>query len=139
MQHARLDLVAAGAGAGVAAGFGAPMAGVLFAVETMLLAPSSRRARVPSPHATAASAKDDDDGGLQVRPPPQLWPERCLCPSNRRAPPDLAVLQTQPPGSCCTVVATGFVTDCSLWLCARSHARTRYVTVGVTLSAPPKC
>ena len=34
--RARLPLLAAGAGAGVAAGFGAPIAGVFFAVETVL-------------------------------------------------------------------------------------------------------
>lgn len=67
VQHEHLDLIAAGAGAGVAAGFGAPMSGVLFAVETMLLAPSRTRMLTPQPHVTAAGAEDDDDGGVQVR------------------------------------------------------------------------
>lgn len=63
-------MIAAGAGAGVAAGFGAPMSGVLFAVETMLLNPAASNARTQgAPHGTAAAAagSNDDDGGVQVR------------------------------------------------------------------------
>jgi H+/Cl- antiporter ClcA len=63
LQHLHMDLLAAGAGAGVAAGFGAPMSGVLFAVETMLLIPAARRTAAPP---EAPSTPDDDDGGLQM-------------------------------------------------------------------------
>lgn len=91
MQRSHIDMIAAGAGAGVAAGFGAPMSGVLFAVETMLLHPATSspaskpisasskqqpaspnalfRSQPRTPHGTAAAAagSNDDDGGLQVR------------------------------------------------------------------------
>jgi Voltage gated chloride channel len=73
MQHWYTDLLAAGAGAGVAAGFGAPMSGVLFAVETLLLNPAARRAtqppppmQAPSTRGSASGLQDEDDGGLQV-------------------------------------------------------------------------
>lgn len=55
-KNVATDLIAAGAGAGVAAGFGAPMSGVLFAVETVLLAPG--RPAVP-PGAGGAEAAED--------------------------------------------------------------------------------
>ena len=83
MQHWYTDLLAAGAGAGVAAGFGAPMSGVLFAVETMLLNPTARRNAAAAQAAGAATAaptppthtarmpqqnasQDEDDEGLQL-------------------------------------------------------------------------
>eukprot|EP00892_Ulva_mutabilis_P006824 jgi/Ulvmu1/4513/UM002_0239.1 len=55
------DLLAAGAGAGVAAGFGAPMSGVIFAVETVLLAPT--RSSAPP---TASSPDAAEDSGVLV-------------------------------------------------------------------------
>lgn len=55
------DLLAAGAGAGVAAGFGAPMSGVIFAVETVLLAPTR-----PAAPATAPSNDVAEDSGVLV-------------------------------------------------------------------------
>lgn len=84
VQHWHTDLLAAGAGAGVAAGFGAPMSGVIFAVETLLLNPAARRAATaplgaaapmpaaPAPRprpaggANAAAGGEEDDGGLQM-------------------------------------------------------------------------
>jgi H+/Cl- antiporter ClcA len=55
------DLLAAGAGAGVAAGFGAPMSGVLFSVETVLLA---QQKAVTASQAASAKPLDDDTGVL---------------------------------------------------------------------------
>jgi H+/Cl- antiporter ClcA len=57
--HVLTDLVAAGAGAGLSAGFGAPMSGVLFAVETVLLStPKAGAAEPPGNH--------EDESGVLI-------------------------------------------------------------------------
>lgn len=63
------DLLVAGAGAGLAAGFGAPMSGVLFAVETMLLSGAGRRRSVGATATLPPPKLDvdlDEDGGLLI-------------------------------------------------------------------------
>jgi H+/Cl- antiporter ClcA len=57
--HVLTDLIAAGAGAGLSAGFGAPMSGVLFAVETVLL-PMSKTG-VAEPH-----ENHEDESGVLI-------------------------------------------------------------------------
>jgi H+/Cl- antiporter ClcA len=64
LQRAQVvtDLLAAGAGAGVAAGFGAPMSGVIFAVETVLLSPS--KSQSPTAPQKRTTLLDGDESGV---------------------------------------------------------------------------
>jgi len=65
-QRHRSALIAAGSGAGVAAGFNAPIAGVFFAVETILQKQVLRPTRLRAREDDVDNTNEDDASGLTI-------------------------------------------------------------------------